>query len=156
MERGRRRALPRKEDPCVGGRLYGVRRTSGVGGSCRFGMSPFPARAPLAAGACGARRADGGAERGRVVLALVPPSVDEERRRAGDAREVGALDVARDATCVGAPPQAVPEPLLVEAQLLRVVAEVGRAQLLLMRDEEVVHVPEAALLARGLGCLGGE
>ena len=43
------------------------------------------------------RGANCGRQRGDVVGALVPPPVDEEGRRAGDAAQVGAVDVLRDA-----------------------------------------------------------
>ena len=67
----------------------------------------------------GAGRADGGAERRDVVGAVVPLAVDEERRRAGDAAQVGRLDVLRDPGLVDVPAQLVVEPVDVEAELAR-------------------------------------
>ena len=58
-------------------------------------------------------------------------TVDEEGRRPGDAREVGGLHVARDASLVPAVCEVVPKPLGVEAQLLGVPLEVGQTEVLL-------------------------
>ena len=53
------------------------------------------------------------------------------------------------------PPQLVPEALDVEAELLRVALEVAHRQLVLGREQPVVHRPERPLRARRLGRLGG-
>ena len=65
-----------------------------------------------------ARGADGGRERGDVVRAVVTTAVDEERRRAGDAAEVGAVDVVGDARGADAVAKIVREALDVKPEPL--------------------------------------
>ena len=54
------------------------------------------------------------------------------------------------------PPQVLDEALEVEAQLLGVVVQVGRAQRVLVFEEQIVHLPEPLLGRRRLSCLGGQ
>ncbi len=80
-------------------------------------------------------------------------AVDEERRRAGDAALVGADDVLADARRVHPAAQILGDAVGVEPELLGVAPHVARAQLALMVEEDVVHVPEATLCGRGFGGL---
>ena len=57
---------------------------------------------------------------------------------------------------VACPRSVVLEPLDVEAQLLGVADEVARLEGVLVCEQEVVHLPEGALVVCGLGRLGGE
>lgn len=70
---------------------------------------------------------DGGRQRGDVVGAVMPPPVDEEGGRAGNAAEAGGLDVLGDARGTGAPVQVVMESFGVEAESGRVTGQFGRA-----------------------------
>ena len=70
-----------------------------------------------------------GRERRDVVRAVVAEAVDEERGRAGDAGQVGGLDVLRDTGRVLAALQLLGEAVDVEAELLGVPEEVGQGQL---------------------------
>src|SRR5436189_6204560 len=91
-----------------------------------------------------------------VVGAVVAPAVDEERRRAGDAAEVGAVDVVGDLRGADARTKVVCELLDVEPELLRVPDQVIRLQGVLVPEQQVVHLPERALRGCGLRCFGGE
>ena len=84
------------------------------------------------------------------------PAVDEERRRAGDAAEVGAVDVLGDARGADAFAQVVGEAFDVETELLGVADQVVELERVLVLEQEVVHLPERALLGGGLGGLRGE
>ena len=95
-------------------------------------------------------------EGGEVVGAVVAAPVDEEGRGAGDAAEVGALDVLGDSVGAGVLAQMVGEPLDVEPELVGVANEVRGSQRVLMLEQQVVHRPERALGGGGLGGLGGE
>jgi hypothetical protein len=103
-----------------------------------------------------ARRPRGVEERVDVVRAVVAASVDEERWRAGDPALVGARHVLADARGVLAPAKLARHAVGVEPELGGVVLEVLRAQLALMVEEDVVHVPEATLRGGGLRGLRGE
>ncbi len=83
-------------------------------------------------------------------------AVDEEGGRAGDAAEVGAVDILGDAGGAGVLAQVVGEAFDVEAQLLGVGDQIIRAERVLVVEQEVVQLPEGALLGRGLGGFGGE
>ena len=83
-------------------------------------------------------------------------AVDEERRRARDAAEVGAVDVLRDPGSAGALAERVGELLDVEPELLGVADEILPLELVLVREEQVVHLPERALVGGGLARLGCE
>ena len=48
------------------------------------------------------------------------------------------------------------EALGIEAELLGIADEVARAKRVLVLEEQVVHLPERALIGGGLGGLGGE
>ncbi|GAA3712669.1 hypothetical protein GCM10023082_08040 [Streptomyces tremellae] len=91
-----------------------------------------------------------------VVRAGVAAAVDEEGGRAGDAAEVGGLDVLRDACGARVAPHVAVEALQVEAEPLGVPAQVGDAQPALVVEEQVVHGPERALLGGRLRGLGGD
>ena len=58
------------------------------------------------------------------------------------------------ARSVPAPAQVLREAIEVEAEVGGVPVEVARRQLVLVGEQPVVHLPEAALRARGLGRLG--
>ena len=83
-------------------------------------------------------------------------AVDEEGWRARDAAEVGAVDVLGDPRRAGALAESVGEPLDVEPELLGVANEILRLQLVLVGEEQVVHLPERALVGGGLARLGRE
>ena len=95
-------------------------------------------------------------ERVDVVRAVVPAAVDEEGRCPRDAAQVGAVDVARHSRRDSVVAQVVSEPVGVEAQLIGVSHEVAGPQLVLVLEQEVVHLPEPPLQVRGLRAFGGE
>src|SRR5262245_31148587 len=105
------------------------------------------------AAACGPH---GAAEGGDVVGAVVALAVDEEAGRAGDAAAVGVVDVLGDPRGVRVPAQVVGEPVDVEAEAARVLDELVRAELVLARQQAVVHRPERALRGGRLRRLAGE
>src|SRR3954469_9438957 len=88
-----------------------------------------PGSAPMRRPHLGLRRADSGLERGDVVRAVLPQAVDEERRGARDAAEVGRLDVLRDPGLVNVLPHLAVEALHVEVELLGVARHVDGTQL---------------------------
>ena len=112
-------------------------------------------------------RADLGGERRDVVGTLVAAAVDEEGRRPRDAALVGARDVAATRGAYSRRRTSSQKPLDVEAELLGVAAHVHRQQLVLVGDQQVVHLPErgpgrrrprptsAAICARGWTSLSG-
>ena len=83
-------------------------------------------------------------------------AVDEEGRRAGDAAQVGAVDVLGDAGSTGVVVQVVGEPFDVESELLGVADEVAEGEGVLVVEQQVVHLPERALVGGGLGGLRGK
>ena len=83
-------------------------------------------------------------------------TVDEERRRARDAAEVGAVDVLGDPGSAGALAESVRELLDVEPELLGIADEILPLQRVLVGEEQVVHLPERALIGSGLAGLGCE
>ena len=83
-------------------------------------------------------------------------AVDEERGCAGHAAVVRALDVALDAQRVLARLERLLEARHVETDLVRVVDEVDDAERRLAVEQPVVHRPERALLAGGLGGFRGD
>ena len=120
-------------------------------------IGPVPGarnRGRLAAPLTGQRRAPrslhGGGERVDVIGAPVAPAVDEETGSTGDPAGIGGRDVVGNAIGVVAALHLLPEAIDVEAQLFRVSPEIGSGQLVLVREEPVVHVPEVSR-ARGLG-----
>jgi hypothetical protein len=76
-----------------------------------------------------------------VVRAVVAATVDEEGRRAGDAAQVSAVDVLGDARGAVVVAQEGGEALDGEAQLLGVADKVVEAERVLMREQEVVRLP---------------
>src|SRR4051795_8201630 len=102
-----------------------------------------------------ARRPHGTRQTLDVVGPVVAAAVDEEARRAGHPALVGAPHVLADARRVLARAHVVYKALDVEAELLRVVAQVPPRQLVLVREQEVVHRPELPLRGRRLGALRG-
>jgi hypothetical protein len=84
----------------------------------------------------------------------VAQAVHEEGRRAVHAAPDSADEVLAHARGVRALLEVGDEPLDVEAERLRVADQVARAQAVLVLEQEVVVLPEAALRARGLGGLG--
>jgi hypothetical protein len=85
-----------------------------------------------------------------VVRAIVAAAVDEEGRRAGHAAQVRALDVLSDAVRAGAPVQVVGEARHVEPESIGVRHQIGHLQPVLVREQQVVHLPERALIGGGL------
>src|SRR2546429_6607711 len=102
-------------------------------------------RAPLRDGGAGARDAHRLRERGDVVRAVVAPAIDEERGRAGDVAEIRAVDVFGDATGTGVLLEIGGETVDVEAELARLVDEVGGGGGPLAVQEEGVPLPEHPL-----------
>ena len=90
-----------------------------------------------------------------VVGTVVTTAVDEERRRAGDPARVGAGSVLGNPRRVDVAAELVPEALDVELELLGVATKVDGFQGVLVLQQGVVHLPEVALGAGGLGRLGG-
>ena len=97
---------------------------------------------------------DRGAERLDVVGAFVPVPVDEERRSSGDTAVVGAVDVALDSEREPASLEGLLEARHIETDVVRGVDDIDDAEGRLPVEEPVVHLPERALLAGGLGRLG--
>jgi hypothetical protein len=83
----------------------------------------------------------------------VDHTVYEEPRCARDPASRAARGVLVDAAGVDALPELSVEAFDVEPDRLRVAAELGIAQLVLMREEAIVHLPEPSLRAGGLGGL---
>ena len=110
-----------------------------------------PARLDL-----GVRCTDRRAERIDVVRPMMALPIDEECRSARDAADIGRLNVLCDAGLVDVVPQVIAEAVDVEAELAGVADEIGRRELVLVREQEVVHLPEGALCAGSLSSLGGE
>jgi hypothetical protein len=81
-------------------------------------------------------------------------AVDEEAGGRGYSTRVRAGDVLRHAFGVSARTNLSLEAVHVEAQFVGVVTEVHRGELILVREEQLVHRPESTLSARRLGCLG--
>jgi hypothetical protein len=86
----------------------------------------------------------------------VAAPVDEEGGRAGDVAEVGTLDVLGNATTHPVRLELVAEAVDVEAELLRVADQIARGERVLVREQEIVHLPEGTLRRRGLGRLGSQ
>jgi hypothetical protein len=84
----------------------------------------------------------------------MPHAVDEERRRAGDAGQVGRVDVLGDVPGPGVLAQAGPEPVQIQVQLAGVGHQVLDGQRALMVQQQIVHGPELPLGRGGLGRLG--
>src|SRR4051794_25600423 len=83
------------------------------------------------------------------------PAVDEEGRGAAHGRDVGALDVPVDPGRVSSLGEVAGEPVHVQTELLGVADEVLRVELVLVLEEEVVHLPERPLFGGGLAPFGG-
>ena len=73
-----------------------------------------------------------------------------------DAADVGRLDVLGDPRLVHVASEVVVEPVDVEVELGGVPDEVGRCEVLLVVEQQVVHLPELALGGRGFGGLRGQ
>src|SRR5260370_92832 len=101
-------------------------------------------------------RFDRGGQRVDVVGAIVPPPVDEERRRAGDTAQVGGVDVLGDSGGAGPLSQVVAERTGVEAAVVRVANKVASKQIALVLEKRVVHLPEFSLVGRCFRRLGRE
>src|SRR6266540_3902046 len=86
--------------------------------------------------------ADGRREGADVVRAVVAPAVYEEGGCAGDADQVGAVDVIGNAGGTAVVAQGVGEAFDVEAELLGVADQVARVERVLVIEQEVVHLPE--------------
>src|SRR5438094_2788900 len=131
-----------------------VRRTGARTAALTKGIGPktFPTtgvcsvRGHLREGRPRARCTYGRGESGDVVGAVVAPAVDEEGGRTGDAAQVGAVDVLGDARGTSVLAQCIREPFRVESELLSMVHEVTRAKRGLVLEQEVVHLPESALI----------
>src|SRR6478672_8727798 len=82
--------------------------------------------------------------------------VYEKRRRARDVARVGARNISRDAGCVLVATQLRPEALAVESELLGDFAQLQRGDRPLVREQGVVHLPEAPLGVRCLSSFGHE
>jgi hypothetical protein len=80
----------------------------------------------------------------------VPPAVEEEGRCAGDAAQVGAVDVVGDARSAYAFPEVVRETLGVESELLDVTDQIVPLERVLVVEQKIVHLPEGALRGGGL------
>ena len=91
-----------------------------------------------------------------VIRAVVAAPVDEERRRAGHAAQVRALYVLGDAVRAHVLLQVLGEASDVQPEPLGVRDQIGRPQCVLVLEQQVVHLPECALIGGGLGGLGGE
>src|SRR6202011_5792282 len=91
-----------------------------------------------------------------VVGPLVAPAIDEEARRAGHPARVRARHVLRDPGRVRTTAELVAAALDVERQLLRIARQVRRSQVVLVREQLVVHLPDRALALRRLCGLRGE
>src|ERR1700722_5672606 len=72
----------------------------------------------------GSGRLHGAGQGAEVVSAVVPPAVDEERRRARDTAQVGGVHVRHDPRLPGPVTQIPGEPLGVEPDLAGVPDEV--------------------------------
>jgi hypothetical protein len=82
--------------------------------------------------------------------------VDEERRRARDPADVGRLHVLGHPGLVDMASQVVPEAFDVEPELPRIPHQIDRAQLILVGEQHVMHLPEGALGGGRLGGFGSE
>src|SRR5919201_3510226 len=102
--------------------------------------------------ACGA---DCAGELVDVVGAVVTAAVDEERWRAGDPAEICAVDVLRDASCADVMLEIIAEPFDVEPEPLGTRDQIRLLERGLFGEQQVVHLPEGALLCGGLGGFGG-
>ena len=83
-------------------------------------------------------------------------AVDEERRRPRHLAGVGIGDVLGDAPRVHAAAQLVAKARHVEPELLGVADEVLDVERVLVGEQQVVHLPEAALRRGRLRGLGGQ
>ena len=125
-----------------------VRRAHRRGGGRRG--QRLPSRATRVAGQQrGGDRLGGG-------RALVPHAVDEERRRAAHPAGLGGGDVLAHPRGEGPPPQLPGEPAQVQPEGGGVVEQLPRLELVLVREQPVVHRPEGTLGAGGLDGLGGQ
>src|SRR5690606_19464291 len=91
-----------------------------------------------------------------VVAAFVAYIVDEEGRRAVDAAAQAAEEVVAYPLQIGARRDRPGECRRVQAEPFRGGGDPDRPHLILVREQPVVHQPEAALSSGDLGCLGGE
>src|SRR5919112_1646140 len=80
----------------------------------------------------------------------------EERRRGARAARLGAHDVLEHAARVDAELELAREALDVQVELARVAQEILELELVLVREEHVVVLPEASLCGGGLRRLGGQ
>src|SRR6185503_11483982 len=103
----------------------------------------------------GARRFHCRRERRDVVGAVVAERVDEEGWRAGDAREIRRVDVLCDPAGARARSQIVLESLDVEPELPGIADEIAITERVLTLEQQVVHLPERALLRSGFSPFGG-
>ena len=86
----------------------------------------------------------------------MPAAVDEEGRRARDVASVGGIDVLCHSAFVLAFAQRLAELFDVKLQLLCVADQGIDRQRLLVRQQQVVHLPKFLLRGGGLRCLGGQ
>src|SRR4030081_3694365 len=86
--------------------------------------------------------------------ALVMLAVDEERRRAAHPAPDTTQVVRTNARGMDAGAQLLPEPLEVDARLLRVAAQGVVVELVLVFIEQRSHLPETALAGSCFGSLG--
>ena len=90
-----------------------------------------------------------------VARAAIPDAIDKQGRRAFDAASLAALHVPRDAGRDRGNGLVGREALEVEAEALRLTAEVVRLEMRLVGEQQIVHLPEAALSRCGLRRRGG-
>ena len=102
------------------------------------------------------RGADRRTERLDVVGTVVALAVDEERRRARDPAEVGADSTSCATRVSWSRPRRSSWKRSVSRPSSRRTAPGRAAQLVLVGEQQVVHLPERALGGRGLRRLGGE
>src|SRR5215472_14167329 len=94
----------------------------------------------------GNRYSHGGRQRVDVVGAVVPPAVDEERRRAGDTAHVGRVYIGGDFPLPGPLAHIMHELVSVKTNIGRVPHEVHGGQRILVMQQLVQHLPELALV----------
>src|SRR3954449_6043510 len=117
------RRMPRKRQSTN----MGVQRSTA---SWRCGLARLPRELRTRSGEAHGRR-----ERVDVVGTVMAAAVDEEGRRAGDAAQVGTVDVVRDPRDVRVRAQLRLEAVGVEAELLCVVEKIGDAKGILALEQ---------------------
>ncbi len=98
----------------------------------------------------GHRALKGFQHRVEVPRAIITDAVDEHGRRSSDAIAFAFLDILQNALLRGAVLDVALEAVHVEPELAREVADLRLGYRRLFLIDEVVHLPEAVLLGRGL------